>query len=99
MQKFAYKIFHHGGDVMLAISDADIVGKTLRSRGLEITVSREFYCEKSCGGRDVQKLAEGATIINAIGKEIVALLSSKGFLSVENIIMVGEVPHAQIISL
>ncbi len=99
MPKFVYKIFHRGSDVLLAISDADIIGKTFCSGNMEITVTKEFYSEKSCGEKEIPALVKKATIVNAIGKGIVSLLSSRGFLDAKNIIMIGEVPHAQVVSL
>ena len=97
--QFAYRIFEQGSDTLLAISDADIVGKTLPSEEVEITVSKEFYYGKMCDEKEAVRLASTATIVNAIGMEIINLLSKKGFIDNKSVLLVGDVPHAQIIAI
>ena len=99
MPKFAYKIFNQGSNTLLAISDAGIIGKTIGTKEIELTVSKEFYSEKSCDEKDIPRLVSSATIVNAIGKEIISLLLKNGFINDKNILYVGEVPHAQIITI
>ena len=97
--QFAYKVFNQGSNTLLAISDTEIVGKTFSSKEIEITVSKEFYSEKSCDENEVPGLVSKATIVNAIGKEIINLLSKKGFIDSRAILLIGDVPHAQIIAI
>lgn len=99
MPKFAYKLFEQGSDTLLAISDAAIVGKTFANSEIEITVSKEFYYEKSCDEGEVLGLLNRATIVNAIGKEIITLLLNNGFVDNEKILLIGDVPHVQIIAI
>ncbi len=99
MPKFAYKIFNNGSDTLLAVSDADIVGRKLVSEGMEVTVSDDFYSGSQCDENRILELVQNASIVNAIGREIIDLLVKNGFVSRENILLIGEVPHAQIISI
>lgn len=98
MPKFAYRIFAHGNDVLLAISDAAIVGKTFSSEDIEINVSKEFYSGKLCTENEAIRLVKNASIVNAVGKEIITLLLNNGFVGNEKILLIGDVPHAQIIA-
>lgn len=95
--QFSYRVFEQGGDRLLAISDAAIVGKTFSGGELEITVSRDFYAAGNCNANDVLKLIKGATIVNAVGNDIIGLLCAKGFVDRRNVLLIGDVPHAQII--
>ena len=97
--QFAYRIFANGSDTLLAISDADILGKTFAGNEIEITVSKEFYFEKLCDEQEVPGLLSRATIVNAVGKEIITLLLNNGFVDNEKVLLIGDVPHAQIIAI
>lgn len=97
--KFVYRIFSQGNDRLLAISDYAIIGKTLRSKDLELTVSKEFYHDKSCNETKALELVGWATIVNAIGKDIVNLLAEKGIVDSKSVLLIGEIPHAQVVAL
>ena len=72
--KFSYKLFKTGSDTMLAIADLAIVGKKYSEGHLQIEVEKDFYSERSCTESDVMKLVRGAAIVNAVGKDIIAIL-------------------------
>jgi hypothetical protein len=96
--KFSYRLFREGGDVLLAISDATIIGKTFEEGELNITVSRDFYSEKLCDEDEAVKLIRKATIVNAVGKEIISLMLSKKLLESGMILKIAGVPHAQVVT-
>lgn len=96
-KKFCYKIFRQGEDVVLAISDVSMVGKTFEQEDLQLDVSREFYSQHICDKKEVIKLIESATIINAVGKEIISILLQEKLIEEDGILRVCGVPHAQII--
>lgn len=97
--RFSYRIFQQGSDTLLAISDDGIVGKTFSSKEAEITVSKEFYCDKSCDESKVLQLVAKATIINAIGKDVINLLAKTGLVDESSVLLIGDIPHAQIITI
>lgn len=97
--EFSYKVFRHDGDTILAISDSSIIGKTFSEGELKIEVSRDFYCGETCSGSDAVKLASSATIINAVGKDVIEILLKNGFVDSESILLIGGIPHAQIITI
>jgi hypothetical protein len=96
---FSYKIFKQGDDILLAISDSNIIGKTLREKELEIRINEDFYSEKICNDKEASVLIKNATIVNAIGEDIINLLLNEKFIEKENILKIGGVPHAQIITI
>jgi len=96
---FSYKLFRQGNDILLAISDSDIIGKTLREKDLEIRVNEDFYSEKSCDNKEASNLIRDATIVNAIGENIINMMLDKKIIEKENIMKIDGVPHAQVIKI
>lgn len=98
---FSYNIFRQNSDILLAICDKGILGRTFRGSdiggGIEITVS-EFYKGKTCGAREALKLANSATIINATGNKIIKLFIEKNIVEGSAVLKIGSVTHAQIVS-
>lgn len=98
VMKFSFKFFKEGSDKLLAIADSSLIGKNLEDGELCFFVSEDFYCDKHCDENEVKKLLNDATIVNAVGKDIIDLLINEGLLKNDNIIKISGVPHAQIIS-
>jgi len=96
--KFSYKIFKTGGDVILAIADTAILGKKYSEGEIEIEVKRDFYSEKNCDENDAEKLVKDATIVNAVGKDIISLLIRNKIIDEINVLYIKGMPHAQIIT-
>mgnify|MGYP001610994595 CR=1 FL=1 len=97
--KFSYSVFKQDKETLLAVSDADIVGKTFEERDLQLDVSKEFYGSKTGDEKEIIELLKDATIINAVGKEIISLLVQKDIIEKKSVIEISGVPHAQIISI
>ncbi len=95
---FCYKIHKSEKDVILAVCDAELAGKTLSEGKLRLQVKEQFYCNAQ-SGEEVVKLFEMATIINLVGEKIVVLAEKKGWLEMKNTIKINGVPHAQIIKI
>ena len=94
---FSYNIFEHDSEVMLAICDDDILGKTFGDE-VQITVS-EFYTGKKCDDKKAVKLAKGATIINVVGNKITKLLIEKNIVESSSVMKIDGVMHAQVVSM
>jgi hypothetical protein len=98
LSMFSYKMFREGEDVLLAICDADIVGKHFQEGELTIALAENFYSEKECKKPEAVKLAKEATIINAVGNDIVNLLIDEKIVNRSNVLKIGKVLHAQVVS-
>ena len=83
-------------ELVLAICDKELVGKELR-KDPSFKVSKEFYCEKECDEEEAVELIKKCTTVNLIGKKIVQLALERKFITQENIILIGGIPHAQFI--
>ena len=96
---FSYKVFKEGDDVLLAICDTDIVGQNFEQGDLGIHVSKNFYSESECKKAQALKLIKEATIINAVGNEIINLLIDENIVHKDNVLKIGKVLHAQVVSM
>ncbi len=85
-------------DVLLTIADRDILGKTFKN-DIELTVSEDFYHEDFCDHDKILELIKEATIVNAMGNDIVGLLLENGFVTKESVKNPAGIPHVQIVNL
>ena len=96
---FYAKVFTTRHDVLVAICDKELLGKTLKTKDLEVKVDEKFYGGKLVNEDSCIDLMKKATIGNLIGKRIVELALKEGFIERENILYIGDIPHAQFIKL
>ena len=96
---FSCKVFSEGNDVLLALCDKDILGKTFDGDDITITVSKDFYGESDCTKVQALKLAKKSTIINAVGNKAVKLLIGAKIVDESSVIQIGGVAHAQVVVL
>jgi len=89
------KVYRQGKETLVAACDADIIGKTFRSRELKITVSEGFYKGDSGGEDMLVNRLEMATVANLVGKETIAIAIRHGFVNPECVLLIDDVPHAQ----
>jgi hypothetical protein len=88
-----------GNNVLLAICDSEILGKTLREGKIVFNVKEEFYKGAKVAVEDAVAMIENSTIVNMIGKNIVQKAIEKGYVHPEAVLNIEGVPHAQIIKI
>ena len=96
---FSYRVFRESGEVMLAISDKSVLGKRYEENDMQLDVLEDFYSGSTCNKDDAIKLIKSATIINAVGNNIISLLIEKKMIEKDRVLKIGGVSHAQIISI
>ncbi len=80
---------------VLAVCDKELIGKTLKSKKLQLQVSERFYKGELRSPEEVLSLLKDASNMNILGKRSIALALKAGVIAKENIMMIGKVPHAQ----
>lgn len=93
---FCYKFHKAKSSVILGICDKELVGKKLGD-DLEFIVNEGFYFEKEAENDELDSLFEKCNIVNMVGKKIVEFSIKKKLITKENVIMIGDIPHAQLI--
>ena len=86
-----------GNTVLLAICDAEILGKTLREGKIVFHVKEEFYKGAKVSIEEAIAIIENSTIVNMIGKNVVQRAIEKGYVHPEAVLNVEGIPHAQIV--
>jgi len=86
-----------GNNVLLAICDTEILGKTLREGKIVFNVKKEFYKGARVAIEEAVDMITNSTIVNMVGKNIVQKAIEKGYVHPEAVLNIEGVPHAQIV--
>lgn len=95
--KFRMKIYRVRGEVLVAVCDADIVGKVFREGNLKIEVKEEFYGTEEFEEKEVEEALKRATIANITGKMAVELAIRIGIVDKDRVLRIENCPHAQMV--
>jgi hypothetical protein len=88
-----------GRNVLLAICDVDILGKTLHDGKVVFHVEENFYKGARVSIDEAMCMIENCTIVNMVGKNVVGKAIEKGYVHPEAVLDIRGVPHAQIVKL
>ena len=87
-----------GNRQVIAVCDEDLLGKTLRDKGLEFKASESFYKGEKKTESEVITILKNAMNINLVGKQAIEAGLKAGVITKENIKTIQGVPHAQAFS-
>lgn len=88
-----------GRNVLLAICDADILGRTLCEGKIVFCVKEEFYKGAKVSIEEAILMIENSSIVNMIGKNVVNKAIEKGYVHPEAVLKIEGIPHAQIVKI
>ena len=91
------KIKKDGKTVILAICDADILGRTLKEGKIVFKISNDFYNGQKISVEQAVSMIENSTIINLIGNSCVEKAIENGFIHPEAVLKIEGISHAQIV--
>jgi hypothetical protein len=97
MGKVYVRTSRHGRDTLVAVCDADVLGKTLEGGRVHFKVSEGFYRGTLAGLEEAIEAMRKATICNIVGKRIVEAAIEYKLVQRTAVIYFGDVPHAQLI--
>jgi len=89
---FSIKLTNYQKNPILNICDADLLGKKITEKELEVHISKSYYGEKIVERGEAKTLLKNSQIINMVGKEIVSLSTSLGIGSESGIKEIDGVP-------
>lgn len=99
MEEVYVKTVRQGKDTLVAVCDAEILGMTLKGGRTPFCVSEHFYKGTLGNVEEALKAMGKATICNIVGKRIVEAAIEKGWVHKAAVIYLGDIPHAQLVSL
>ena len=88
-----------GKNVLLAMCDAEILGRTLREGRIVFCVKEDFYKGARVNVEEALSLIQNSTIVNMVGKNVVKKAIEKGYVHPEAVLNIAGIPHAQIVKL
>ena len=86
-----------GKNVLLAICDCEVLGRTLREGKIVFHIKEEFYKGGQVTIEEALGMIEKSNIVNMVGKNCVECAISKGYVHPEAVLKIEGVPHAQIV--
>ena len=86
-----------GRNVLLAICDCEVLGRTLREGKIVFHVKDEFYNGGKVSVDEAICMIENSTIVNMVGKNCVGKAIEKGYVHPAAVLRIEGVPHAQIV--
>lgn len=92
---FRMRVYREEGEVLLAASDEDLVGRTLEGEAVELPVTSSFYGDELADADTVLGHLRTATMANLVGDEVVSLAVDHGYVDPEAVARIDGVAHAQ----
>jgi hypothetical protein len=86
-----------GRSILLAICDADLLGRTLCEGKIVFRVKEDFYKGAKVSVDEAITMIDNSTIVNMVGKSVVKRAIEKGYVHPEAVLNIDGVPHAQIV--
>jgi hypothetical protein len=96
-QDVCLKIYESGRDVLIAVCDLEILGKTFKEGPLQVEISPEFYGTEAVSYEEVEAALASATIANFAGCRAVECAIRLGFVEQENVLSIDGVLCAQMV--
>jgi hypothetical protein len=88
-----------GRNVLLAICDNELLGRTLRQGKIVFPIKDEFYNGGKVSVEEAVGMIENSTIVNMVGRNCVEMAIRKGYVHPEAVLKIDGIPHAQIVKL
>lgn len=95
---FRMRIHRQGREVLVAVSDASLVGREFRQGNMRLLITEAFYGSDSAHAVDVVRELSICTIANLVGVDTVTLAIQHGFVDPDNVLDIDGVPHAQMVT-
>lgn len=93
------KLKRVGRNVILAMCDAEILGRTLCEGKIVFHVKEDFYRGARVSVDEGVLMIKNSTIVNMVGKNIVQKAIQHGYVHPEAVLHIDGIPHAQIVRL
>ncbi len=84
-------------EILVAACDSELIGRTFCEGELHLHVNEDFFKGQPADENEVKKALEEATIANLVGKRSVTCGIDSGVVDENCVIMIGGVPHAQMV--
>lgn len=84
------------GKKVVAICDENLLEKKI-GKDRKVLVKKSFYGGKLINEKEASELMKNSNVCNLLGKDTIELALRNKFITEENVMFIGDVPHAQFI--
>lgn len=95
---FRMRIHRQGREVLVAVSDAGLVGRLFREGNMRLHVGEAFYGTDGVDAQEVLRQLSACTIANLVGVDIITLAIQHGLVDADSVLDIEGVPHAQLVT-
>ena len=88
-----------GRNVLLAVCDCELLGRTLREGKIVFHIKDEFYNGRKASVEEAMGMIDNSTIVNLVGKCCVEKAIAEGYVHPDAVLNIEGIPHAQIVKL
>ena len=88
-----------GRNVLLAMCDVEILGRTLREGKIVFCVNEDFYKGTKVNVEEAVSMIERSNIVNMVGRNVVKKAIQEGYVHPEAVLNIEGIPHAQVVKL
>jgi hypothetical protein len=99
LEKVFVKKYCCGKDILVAVCDKDLIGKTLRDGKIKLEVKKEFYGDRLTTPEEAAKALSEANTGNIVGKKSVKIAIDRNLVDPSAVIHIAGIPHVNIIKL
>jgi hypothetical protein len=95
---FVMRVHRVRAETVVAVCDAELIGRELPvgQKGRTVTISHQFYGDRSVSREEVEWALQRATIANLLGERTLTLAREMGLIEEGGTGSLGGVPHAEI---
>jgi len=90
MMTFYAKVHQYQNEKLIAICDAELMGRTLKHNGIELNVSERFYGQLEYSKEEILIELKNATSVNVIGQDICEILIEENMVHEDTIMWIEE---------
>ena len=96
--KMYLKIHENQRGKIVAVCDAELIGKVLEEQGRELDLERyrSFYVGEKVGEESVRKALERFGSANIVGKNAIDVVLDMGLADGEDVMYIKKIPYMQI---
>lgn len=91
------KIYRTDREVLIAVCDRDLLGKTFEDGKLQLDINPGFYGQDAASLAEIEAALHEATIANFAGSRAVSCAISLGYVDRGNVLEIAGVPCAQMV--
>lgn len=95
---FRMRIHRQGREVLVAVCDSELVGRDIREGNLRLHVAEAFYGTDGADALEVLRELSICTIANLVGVGTITLAIQHGYVHPDNVLDIGGIPHAQMVT-